>query len=221
MYLKEEIKAEALVRNLPGFTRFLPIAGLMHGQVVNVSSAARDAEISRTTLGGYIGILEDTLLAFRLPAFETRMRVRERRHPKLYWVDPGLARAVVGRYGPVRPEETGALFEGWLAMLLRAHQEYFAALDGCFYWQPAGARETDVDFLLRRGDSYVALEGKHASKVGRDALRGLRAVAPLPGLVKRVLVYTGDRRMKTEDGIEIWPLPVFLESLQESRLFPA
>jgi predicted AAA+ superfamily ATPase len=70
MYLKEEIKAEALVRNLPGFVRFLPIAALLHGQTLNISGAARNAGIARTTLNGYIEILEDTLMAFRLPAFE-------------------------------------------------------------------------------------------------------------------------------------------------------
>ena len=127
-YLKEEIQAEALVRNLPGFARFLPIAGIMHGQTVNISAAARDAGVSRTTAQGYLEILEDTLLAFRLPAFEAKLRVRERAHPKLYFVDPGLARAVRGAHGaqqPLQPHETGALFEGWIAAVLRAHRDYF------------------------------------------------------------------------------------------------
>ena len=72
MYLKEEIQAESLVRNLPGFARFLPVAGL-----------ARDAGVARTTVDGYLGILADTHLAWLLPAFEGRLRVKERRHPKL------------------------------------------------------------------------------------------------------------------------------------------
>ena len=109
LYLREEIRAEALVRNLPGFARFLPIAALCHGQVVNISGLARDCGVARTTVQGYLDILEDTLLAFRLPAFEARLRVRERRHPKLYWVDPGLVRAVKRQRGPVAPEERGAL----------------------------------------------------------------------------------------------------------------
>ena len=88
LYLKEEIKGEALVRNLAGFARFLPVAALFHGQTLNVASAARDAEVSRTTLAGYVEILEDTLVAFRLPAYDPKLRVRERKHPKLYWIDP-------------------------------------------------------------------------------------------------------------------------------------
>ena len=122
MYLKEEIKAEALVRNLPGFVRFLPIAALLHGQSLNISGAARDAGISRTTLDGYIEILEDTLMVFRLSAYESKLRVREKKHPKLYWIDPGLVRAVNNRFGDIYPEEKGALFEGFVATLLKAYQ---------------------------------------------------------------------------------------------------
>src|SRR5579875_356961 len=85
LYVKEEIRAEALVRNLPGFLRFLPLAALFHGQVINVAGLARDAATARTTVEGYLKILQDTLLATLLPAFEPRLRVRERRHPKLYW----------------------------------------------------------------------------------------------------------------------------------------
>ena len=123
LYLKEEIRAEALVRNLPGFARFLPIAALCHGEVVNISGLARDCGVARTTVQGYLDILEDTLLAFRLPGFEARLRVRERRHPKLYWVDPGLVRTVKKLRGPIAPEERGALFEGWVLHLLRAYGE--------------------------------------------------------------------------------------------------
>ena len=221
-YLKEEIQAEALVRNLPGFARFLPIAGIMHGQTVNISAAARDAGVSRTTAQGYLEILEDTLLAFRLPAFEAKLRVRERAHPKLYFVDPGLARAVRGAHGaqqPLQPHETGALFEGWIASVLRAHRDYFDLFDDYYYWQPAGAHQTEVDFVLRRDGRHVAIEVKHTARVGPEALRGLRAVAGLEALVRRTLVYTGERRMRTDDGIDILPLSSFLEELADGRIW--
>lgn len=71
-------------------------------------------DLLRTTVHGYLDILEDTLLAYRLPAFEAKLRVRERRHPKLYWVDPGLVRAIKKRRGSIAPEERGALLEGWV-----------------------------------------------------------------------------------------------------------
>ena len=99
LYLREEIRAEALVRNLPGFVRFLPVAALFNGQVINVAGIARDAGVARTTVQGYLDILEDTLLVYRLPAYEARARVRERRLPKLYWVDTGVVRATKRQLG--------------------------------------------------------------------------------------------------------------------------
>ena len=84
---------------------------------MSISGIARDCGVARTTVQGYLDILEDTLLAVRLPAFQPRLRVRERRHPKLYWVDPGLVRAVKKLRGPIAPEERGALLEGWILHL--------------------------------------------------------------------------------------------------------
>ena len=70
LYLREEIRAEALVRNLPGFVRFLPVAALFNGQVINIAGIARDAGVARTTVQGYLDILEDTLIVCRLPTYE-------------------------------------------------------------------------------------------------------------------------------------------------------
>jgi len=220
LYVREEIRAEALVRNLPGFLRFLPVAALFHGQIVNVAGLARDAATARTTVEGYLGILQDTLLATLLPAFEPRLRVRERRHPKLYWVDPGLVRAAKRQLGPVGAEERGALFEGWILTLLRAHDERSALFEEVTYWAPLQARQTEVDFLLRRGREYLALEVKAQSRFSTPQLSGLRAIAELPRIARRVLVYLGERRLRTEDGIEVWPLDFLLEKLAEGRLWP-
>jgi predicted AAA+ superfamily ATPase len=219
LYVKEEIQAEALVRNLPGFMRFLPVAALFHGQVLNISGAARDAEVTRATLAGYLEILEDTLMTFRLPAFESRLRVRERKHPKLYWFDPGVVRTLRKRHGPVLAEEKGALFEGWIASVLRAYQSYRNAFDEWYYWTPSGARETEVDFLLERQGKLIAIESKASASLHPAHLKGLRALQALPGLKRRILVSEGGRAMRTEDGIDIWPLPLFLESLERGSLW--
>lgn len=217
LYLSEEIRAEALVRNLGGFARFLPIAGVLHGQTVSVSSLARDAGIARTTAAGYIDILEDTLVATRVAAFEARLRVRERRHPKLYWIDPGLARAVKGQFGPVVAEERGALFEGWVLSLLRAHGESGPLFDDLRYW---ASPNVEVDFLLRRGDAYVAIEAKAAERVTSERLAGLRAVRALPGLRRRVLVYTGSLDRVTDDGIDVWRVATLVERLAAGAVWP-
>ena len=224
LYLREEIRAEALVRNLPGFARFLPVAAPYHGEVINVSGLARDCGVARTTVQGYLDILEDTLLAIRLPAFEARLRVRERRHPKLYWVDPGLVRAVKRLRGPIAPEERGALLEGWVLHLLRAHGEESGLYEDLHYWAPHPANRTEVDFLLRRGGEFVAIEVKSGPRYHTGMLPGLRAVAELPGVVRRVLVYgdggRGRRSFRTQDGIEVWSIARLHRALAEDTLWP-
>jgi predicted AAA+ superfamily ATPase len=219
-YLSHEIQAEALVRNLGGFARFLPIAALFHGQALNTASLARDAGVARSSVQGYIEILQDTLLAFLLPAFESRMRVRERRHPKLYWADSGVARAARKSLGPVTAEEREALFEGLIAMMLRAYGDYGGLFDEWFYWTPAEAQHTEVDFLLRRGQELIAIEAKSSGRFGGDHAKGLRAIAGLPHLVRRVVVYCGRERLRLEDGIDVVPFADFAAMLAEGSLWP-
>jgi len=220
LYLREEIKGEALVRNLPGFARFLPVAALCHAQSINISGLARDAGVARTTVEGYIQILEDTLLARRLPAYTARLRVRERKHPKLYWVDPGVARATKAAHGPLVPEERGALLEGYIHTLLLTYMAEREPAEEISYWSPAGSRQTEVDFLLSRNSEHCALEIKAATRVQSQHLTGLRAIADLPGLRRRVLVHQGERPGRTEDGIELWPIATLLEALQTDSLWP-
>ena len=217
-YLREEIQAEALVRDLGGFARFLPVAALLHGQVVNVSSISRDAGAARTTVDGYLQVLEDTLLAFRLPGFEAKLRVRERKHPKLYWVDPGLARAAKEHLGPVAPEERGPLFEGLVAGCLRAWNDYRGLYDELTYWSATENHGLEVDFLLRRGKKFVAVEVKSSARMRPEDTRGLEAIAPLPGLQRRLLVYPRSPALRTASGIEVLGFDAFHALLESGRL---
>ena len=220
MYLKEEIRAEALVRNLPGFVRFLPLAALFHGQTVNVSAIARDSGTARTTVEGYLEILEDTLLTYRLPAYEAKLRVRERKHPKLFSIDPGLVRGVRKTFGPATPEERGPLLEGFLLMLLRAHAEERDLFDEIFYWAPAQARNVEVDFLLKRGRQLLAVEVKATPRYSTTMLAGLRAIGELGSVVRRILVYGGSRSLRTSDGIDVLPVARFAEEAADGSLWP-
>ena len=219
LYLREEIRAEGLVRNLPGFARFLPIAALYHGEFVNVSGLARDCGVARTTVQGYLDILEDTLLAFRLPAFEARLRVRERRHPKLYWVDPGLVRAVKRLRGPIARRSGGAA-RGLGPHLLRAHGAQSDLFEDLRYWAPHPTNRTEVDFLLRRGREFAAIEVKSRPRYHTGMLAGLRAISDFAGIVRRVLVYGGARSFRTQDGIEVWSLARLHRALGEDALWP-
>lgn len=217
-YLSAEIQAEALVRNLAGFVRFLPVAALFHAQVLNLSGLARDAGVHRATVEGYLSILEDTLLAYRLRAFEGKLRVKERSHPKLYWVDIGVMRAAKRQLGIPSLEERGPLFEGYIAFLLRAYKElrllecedirYWAATDG----------SAEVDFLLLRDREIIAIEVKAAVKVHSSSLRSLRAVSALKNLRRKILVYLGEREFLTEDGIEVCPFHRFVGLLEAGKI---
>ncbi|WP_419925748.1 ATP-binding protein [Candidatus Poriferisocius sp.] len=219
LYLREEIRAEAAVRNLPGFIRFLPVAAMMHAQAVNVSSLARDTGVARPTVAGYLEVLEDTLLVTRLEAFEAKLRVRERKRPKLYWVDPGLVRAAKRQLGPVAAEERGALLEGWVYGLLRAHNENQEVFDAVAYWSPTESN-AEVDFVLTRDGEHLAIEIKAAARYNAAMLKGLRAIAALPGLARRILIYNGPHEFQTEDGIHVWPLDHFHDALASDRLWP-
>ncbi len=219
LYLREEIRAEAAVRNLGSFVRFLPAAALMHAQTVNAASLARDAGIARTTVNGYLEILADTLLTTQLPAFEARLRVRERRRPKLYWADPGLVRAVKRQLGPVAAGERGPLLEGWVLGNLRAHNEHQHLYDDIGYWA-ATESPTEVDFILTRDREHLAIEVKAAERYNTTMIKGLRAITNLPGLARRVLAYRGRRSFRTEDGIDVWTLDDLHLALQAGELWP-
>ncbi len=212
LYLKEEIQAEAAVRNLPGFARFLPIAALYHGQTVNVSNIAREAGVARTTVSGYLDILEETLLCFPVPGFEAKLRVRERKLPKWYWCDPGIVRAMRGSRGAIVPEERGALFEGLVAQLLRAYRDYTGMCDSITYWS-AESRNTEVDFILTTGQEHVAIEVKSGTAVTDKWFAGLRAVASLAGLRRRLVVYPTGPALRTEDGIDVMPFATLARAL--------
>lgn len=121
--------------------------------------------------------------------------------------------------GPLAPEERGHLFEGCVATLLRFARDTHKAFDDMWYWSPAEATKTELDFLLRHEDAFVAIEVKSASHVDTRFLEGLRAIAPLAGLKHRLVVYAGDVERITEDGIRLMPFLQFAERLCAGELF--
>ncbi len=215
-YLKEEIQAEAVVRNLPGFARFLKVAALFHGQEIDATNIARDAQVARTTVQGYLEVLQDTLIGQELPAFEARLRVRERQKSKLYFFDPGVVRAIKGYRGAVTHEERGSLLEGLVHQWLRAHQDYQDLFDDLHYWASAhtGSR-VEVDFLISQGRGFHALEVKATERLRPEHFSGLRAISELKGIKQRVLLYTGTRKYRTSEGIDVVPVEQFFTKIKD------
>jgi predicted AAA+ superfamily ATPase len=211
-YLSEEVKAEGLVRNLGGFSRFLEIASLAAGRVTNVSGIARDAGISRETARGYFEILVDTLIGSWLPAYRPRAKVKETSHPKFYWFDSGVLHAAAGGFDQPLPSDwDGVLFEHLIHHELRAHIHYAGLKGSLGYWAtPSGS---EVDFVWWKGARKVAIEAKSAREFRHDFTKGLAALG-LSGASKRYLVYRG-RRELVVDGIRVLPVDVFLRRLHD------
>ena len=213
LYLKEEIQAEAIVRNLPGFARFLPVAALFHAQVLNVEAIGRDCGVARSTVEGYLKILEDTLVAFQLPAYENRLRVRQRMHPKLYWNDPGIVRAAKKQLEGLAIEEKGVLFEGFIAQVIKSHYELgILKFDKLSYWS-AGKNSVEVDFVIERGKDSIGIEAKSGVDPDSRWFAGLSALKEMGQIKRAIVVYMGKRKYRHNSGVEVLPLNDFIKEL--------
>jgi len=210
-YLKEEVAAEGLVRNLPTFSEFLDVASLSDGEIVNFSNIARECGVSSHTTKSHFQILEDTLLGRWLPAYRKRPKRRVIRAPKFYFVDVGVVNRLAKR-GELSPgsELYGKAFENWVFHELSAFASYRELDSRLSYWRLASGIE--VDFIL--GDMEIAIEAKSSARVTRDHLKGLRnLVEDHPSVGRRIVVCRESRARKTEDGIEILPASSFVRRL--------
>ena len=216
-YLKEEVAAEGLVRNLPVFSEFLNAASLSDAELVNFSTIARDCGVSSPTIRGYFQILEDTLLGRWLPAYVRRPKRRVIAAPKFFFADVGIVNQLAKR-GELRPgsELYGKAFENWVFHELSAHNAYVEAFAHLSYWRLASGIE--VDFIVN--DMQAAIEAKATAKVTADHVKGLRALAQdHPRIKQRLIVCLEPKSRHTEDGILILPAKEFCELLKSSELF--
>ncbi len=210
-YLKEEIAAEALVRNLPAFSHFLSAAALSDTELVNYSTIARECGVSSPAVKGYFQILIDTLLARFLEAYRKRPKRRVIGTPKFYFSDVGVVNYLAKR-GKIVPgsELFGKAFENWVFHELSAHRAYSGLDYDLSYWRLTTGIE--VDFIM--GDMEIAIEAKASPKITSDHLRNLREIIKdHPKLKRRIAVSLEERPRKTEDGIEILPYSMFVENL--------
>lgn len=216
-YLKEEVAAEGLVRNLPVFSEFLNIAALSDTELVNFSTIARDCGVSSHTIRGYFQILEDTLLGRWLPAYKKRPKRRLIGAPKFYFSDVGVVNHLARR-GVVQPgsELYGKAFENWVFHELSAHNAYAEAFATLSYWRLASGIE--VDFIIH--DMHVAIEAKASRRITDDHLRGLRhLVRDQPQVRERTVVCLEPKSRLTDDGIRILPAIEFCHRLERGDIF--
>ena len=170
VYLKEEIKQEALVRNLNAFQRFLEIAALTDGEMVNYNNIAQECGVSANTVVGYFDILEDSLIGFRVPAYTKVVKRRLSQAPRFYYFDVGIANHLLHRKDLVRGTvEYGHAFEHLVVQELRAWLSYNEREEQMNYWRTHTGVEVDVVI----GDARVAIEIKSVEEVLPKHIKGL------------------------------------------------
>ena len=198
VYLKEEIKEEALVRNLDAFQRFLEVAALTDGEIVNNANIAQDCGVRATTVNAYFDILEDTLMGYRIPAFRKVMKRRLMQAPKFYYFDIGVANHLLHRKELVRGSaDYGHAFEHLVIQEIYTWLQYTHSEEELSYWHTYTGIEVDAVI----GDARVAIEIKSAEEIQRRHLKGLKAFADEYPESRRILVSL-DKLSRTIDGIE-------------------
>lgn len=217
LYLREEVEAERLVRHIEPFARFLEVISFSHGASINLNNIARECETTRRSVEGYLGIIEDLLLAFRLPVFTRRATRATAHHPKFYLADTGIFRALRPA-GPVdAPHEAdGQALEGLVAQQLRAWLDYRRRRNDLFFWRARNGYE--VDFVMYGEDGFTALKVKNAARVTSADLRGLRSFHKEYPQAAMVLLYRGSERFM-EDNVMCLPCEQFLRRLHPARNF--
>ena len=204
LYLDQEVRAEGLTRSMGSFTRFLEAVSFSHAAQLNVSAVARECAVERKVVAGYVGILEDLLLAFRLPVFRKRAKRATVAHDKLYLFDAGVFRSLrpggpLDRAGDI----DGQALEGLVAQHLRAWVAYSSRDAEIFFWRTRAG--TEVDFVVYGEPGLQAFEVKNAARVHAGDLRPLRTFREDYPEADAALLYRGRERLRI-DGI--WCLPV-------------
>jgi len=211
LYLKEEVQAEGLVREIGPFTRFLETVSFSHGSILNVNNIARECQVSRKIVENYISILEDLLLAYKLPVFTKRAKRDYTLHPKLYLFDAGI-------YYHLRPKGTldspsgsnGIALEGLILQHLKAWIDYSNETVECYFWRTRSGSE--VDFILYGEKSFYAIEVKNSTRAHATDLRSLKTFCADYPEAKPLLLYCGTEKLKI-DNVLCWPVTEFLLQL--------
>lgn len=212
-YLREEIQQEGITRNISAFSRFLEAASFSQAHVLNISEVARECSVNRKVAEAYFTILEDLLLAERIPIFTKKSKRRIIAHPKFFFFDVGVYRTI----RPIGPLDTtelidGAALETLVYQEIKAMNEYLGKKYSIYYWRTV--QQQEIDFVLYGENGFLAIEIKRSRTVQPSHLRGLKAfMQDYPGATP-YLLYGGNRAMNI-DGITAIPLVNFLTSVEK------
>jgi predicted AAA+ superfamily ATPase len=202
-YLKTEIAAEGATRNIPAFSRFLEVAALCNGQMINFSQIASDSEVKLSTLRNYFEILKDTLIAYELEAWQKSKTRKAIQTSKFYFFDLGLAHFLQNRrLINVGTPEYGYAFEAYIFHELKTKIDY-TGNGTIHYWRSTSGFE--VDLIL---DEEIAVEVKAKKVIGANDLKGLKALKE-EKLLKRYICICFEKVPRIVEGIEVMPFENF------------
>lgn len=206
-YLKEEIAAEAIVRNIPAFSRFLTVAGLCNGRMINYSNISRDAEVPKSTVQEYFQILRDTLLGDDLPAWKKTLKRKAVSTSKFYFFDTGIARFLQNRQGlKMGSPEFGEAFEAYLYHEIKTYSDYRGACE-LAYWRSTSGYE--VDFII---NDKTAVEVNAKSNITSQDYKGLKALKE-EALLKNYVLVSLENTPRNVEEIQILPWKMFIGNL--------
>jgi predicted AAA+ superfamily ATPase len=213
-YLREEIQAEALVRNLGGFGRFLDVAAAQCGDLLNFTAVGRDAALATRTVQEYFQILEDTLIGFRLEAWRKSPRARMVAHPKFYLFDTGVTNALNRRTSAtLDPLARGRLFEQWIVLECLRLLDYSGGDARPYFWRTNQGAEVDL-LIERHGKIKVAIEIKAAKRVASADLSGLRSFTDAHPKVPCLVVCQVPAPYRIGD-VKVVPYQTFLDRFED------
>ena len=216
VYLKEEIKEESLVRNLSAFQRFLEIAAISNGEIINNNNIAQECGVSATTVNSYFDILEDTLIGYRIPAYTKVVQRRLVQAPKFYYFDVGVANYLMHRKRLVRgTPEYGHAFEHLVIQEIIAYMHYTHQTEKLSYWRTYTGLE--VDAIV--GDARLAIEIKSVEEVHHKHLKGLKAFGEEHPQCRRIIVSL-DIFPRMMGDIECIPVKEFFQRLWAHEFDP-
>lgn len=213
-YLQQEIKAEALTRNLNTFSRFMEVAALSNGEILNYNNIASECGVSAPTVKEYFSILEETLIGYTLPAFTRNVKRRVIQSPKFYYFDVGIANFLLKRAAlqPGSPE-FGHAFEHFIMQEIIAYIGYFRPRLNLCYWRTTSGYEVDAVI----GNAETAIEIKSSHEVQSHHTRGLKAFSEEFPHARLILVSL-DKYPRRMNNVDIFPALHFLSMLWNGEL---
>lgn len=215
VYLQEEIRAEGLVRSLERFSRFLEVAALTNGHLLNYASVSNDTGVPVRTVREHYQMLEDTLVGFLLPPFRQSKKRKPVATSKFYFFDVGVANSLMKRGAIEQGSELfGAALEHLVFLELRAYLDYRRIDQPLTFWRTHAGHE--VDFVV--GD-HVGIEVKATARVTPADAKGLTALSEETSLATRFIVCMETMARTTDDGVRVLPVRTFLSELWAGQLF--